>query len=151
NAGQVTLTNGNLYSGATVVNTTATLVLNGFGSILNTSGVTTIGVGATLQLDNQGGTNNISLANRIGDATNVTLNGGTFLFTGNNAANVVTSETIGPLTLGSGQSTITSNIGSGTGSMNVLTIGTLVRSLGATANFTGNSLPGGAFNQIKFI
>jgi autotransporter-associated beta strand protein len=98
-SGLVVLAASNTYTGATAVSG-GTLTLSGTGGAVNATSGVTLGQGATLLADNRGGANNT----RIPNAAGITLNGGTFAYLGNSTAS--TSETVGPLTLGPGASTV---------------------------------------------
>ncbi len=104
--------NANTYAGATTLSTLGTsLTLNGGGSILSTASIT-LGGGTVLTLDN---TTN-SLGTRIASAQTINANGASFALIGNSAG---TSQTVGTLALGSGQSYVNVSGGAGT----VLTFG----------------------------
>ncbi len=79
-AGTLTLANANSYTGSTTVGTTATLTVNSFGTILNTSSPISVGVGATLTIDNSA----TLLPGRVASTMGITLNGATFNFLANN-------------------------------------------------------------------
>ena len=133
-AGTLALSNQNANTGTTTVGTTGQLTLNNFGTILNTSSIT-VGVGATLLVDNSG----TLLTNRLGDSTGISLNGATLQFNANNSFGVSTTETVGTITLGSGQSTINAGFAAAAvpGASSVLTSVGLSRTAGATVNFIG--------------
>src|SRR5262249_2838083 len=109
--------------------------------------------GGTLTLDNTA----VNFVGRFTATTkpSVTLNSGTFNFLANNSPAVTSSETLGPVTLASGLSTINSGYAtapvSGVGT-STLNIPALARNTGATVNFiggTGNITPlGSATNRI---
>src|SRR5206468_1924281 len=140
--GVLTLSNANAYTGATNVNYSpvggnlvigpsliagsnfgaTALVLNNFGTILNTSGITLTGAvdpqnnqnvnnmaGGTLTLDNNAfdlvdnGTTN---QGRVGNTTPIRLTGGTINFAAALNPGVASAETLGPVTLAGGQSLI---------------------------------------------
>ena len=135
--GQTTLSAVNTYTGSTIVQA-GTLLLNGNGTLASTN--YTINQG-TLKLDNSG----TNVTNRIPDAATITMNGGTFAFQGNAAAN--STETISTITLAQGHSHIQSSAG---GSFTAqLTSSNLVRNPGASADFSGTNL-GTASNRIIF-
>jgi len=95
-----------------------------------------------------------SLATTTSTGVPLTLNGGNFTFLGKDTVGVVSSDTIGSLTLTAGNSTITSTTGAAlTGATVQLTAGTLTRTAGATVIFSpgasGNNL-GSTYNQVKF-
>ena len=95
------------HNGATTV-AGGTLTVDGVGQIQNTTAIN-VKIGSTLTLDNNAATYNIS--GRLGTAP-ITLNGATFNFIGNNTAGVLSAESVGQVTLNSGQSLITSQSGS---------------------------------------
>ena len=74
-------------------------------------------------------------ANRVAAATGITLNGGALSLVG--LAATATTQTVGPVTLNQGSSTINSTL-TGTGTA-TLTLSSLIRTSGsgATAGFTG--------------
>ena len=137
-----------------------TLTLNQGGALLNSgtggSAVTST-PGATLILDNNnGGTGSataINMANRLASTAAVTLNGGTLQLYGASGVgldSLGTNQTIGTLTLNSGNSTvqtISGNLAGATSPATVtLTVASFVRNAGATASFLGtlNALAGTA-------
>lgn len=129
-AGTVTLTRSNTYTGPTVVSA-GQITLGGAGA-LNASRDITLG-GGTLKLDNSG-TNN---GNRIDDGAAVTLSdNGQLSLTGKTDA--TTTETIGAVTLDSGNSTVTISAGSGT--VTKLAAASFSRTNQATALFRGTAL-----------
>src|SRR6185369_403978 len=87
---------GNSYLGTTTVNA-GTLTVAGSGSI-STSTSVVLNLGGTLKLDNTA----TSVNDRIGDAVQVSMNGGTLLFVGNKSG--PTTEVAGVLRLGAGAS-----------------------------------------------
>ena len=80
-------------------------------------------------------------ANRIGDAVPITLQGGTINYLSNNTPNTVTSETLGPISVAAGSSTINSVAGTGAGDTTNIYIGTLTRAAGGLLNFVGVNQP----------
>jgi hypothetical protein len=78
------------------------VVIQGGGTLTTTgtAGTVTISQGATLHLDNT----SQAVGNRLTDTAPINLAGGTFRLTGNSGA--PTSETVGALTAGGGQSTV---------------------------------------------
>ena len=167
NAGTLTLSNTNAYTGATTVSgaaiggvfTGGTLVLNLFGTALNTSGYT-INQNSTLTLDNTVVNltdNGTTTFGRLGNSTSITLNTGTLQFLAMNIAGVASNQTVGAIILASGQSTIQTGFtaAAATGATSILTSTNLVRNLaGATVNFiggTGNVTPlGTSTNKLIF-
>ena len=139
--------------------------MGGSGTILGTSAIT-LDAGTALTIDNTNVpglntyTSSTNLANRVGDGTPITMSGATLSFiggwvaTGNTAATggygLNSSETIGTITLASGQNTIQSGFQFSYGAaapttLNAslptptvsLTSSSLVRSPGATVTFNG--------------
>jgi len=140
-SGTVTLTGANTYTGATTVSG-GTLTLSGAdGAIASSSGVTISG-GSTLTLNNTAAANN---GNRIG-AVGIAMNGGTLNFSNDNSASTFT-ETLGGLTLGLGENTISSS--QAIGGTSTLTFASLTRTAG-TVNFSGTGLGADAQNRILF-
>ncbi len=119
---------------------TGTLTLSGTGALV-TTGTTavTLNLAGGLTLDNSG-TSQIptttSLNARLAANTTLTFNGGTFTFNGSNAVNATTTQTLGNVTLNSGQSTIISSKGTGATDISALTFGTFTRTTGAGATAT---------------
>ncbi|NBW97885.1 MAG: hypothetical protein EBR28_14470, partial [Planctomycetia bacterium] len=132
-ASTLTLTGSNTYTGTTSV-TGGGLTLGGAaGSILGSSAVNVSA--ATLTLDNS--SNNLN--DRIADTATVTLNAVSALaFTGNGAT-ASTTEALGTLSLGGGQSTITLG-GAGAGQLQTLSATSFSRSAGAVALVRGTNL-----------
>ncbi len=185
NAGVLTLSNANAYTGATTVNyaaiggTAATgssqiagttfgataLVLNNFGTILNSSSITLNGavnpvntlnvnnrVGGTLTLDNtaynlvDNGTTN---QGRLGNTTPINMNGGTLNFAAAINPGVASAETLGPVTLAGGQSLIRTGYMTVFGASGASSLGFTVQPAGATSTLTFSSLarnPGATVN-----
>lgn len=112
--------------GGTLTVSGAQLRLQGGGTATSVTGIA-VNQGGAFTLDNSG-TNNL---NRIGNSTDVSLQGGTFNFLG---AAATSSETIGALNLGGGANTVTVQR-SGSNS-SVLTASSLARNAGATVDFT---------------
>src|SRR5262249_23025515 len=108
--GTLTLTNSNLYGGTTTVSGAAigasfvpgTLALSNLGTAANSSGIT-VNQNSTLTLDNSVGFNSSS---RLSDTAPITLNAATLNFLANNNLGIPSGETVGTITLASGQSTI---------------------------------------------
>ena len=151
-AGTLTLQGANTYTGSTTVGTTANLTLNNLGTITGTSSPITVNAGGTLAIDNSTAA---LVANRLGGVTKaLTLNGGNFTLIGNNGVALTSSESIGALTLGSGNNVITSTSGTfANAAINLLRFDSLTRSSGATANFVAGSTGadlGTALNQVLF-
>ena len=140
-AGTLTLTGPNAYTGKTVVHGGG-LTLAGAGSLAAPGAATanqlTVASGGTFTMDN---TITNSSARITGTAANfgTTLSGGTFSFLGNTAQTA--AQTMGPLTLAAGASTVNVAAGYDGGStyyQSAMTFGGLTRSAGsgATLNVT---------------
>ena len=97
------------------------------------SGTLTVNQGSTLTLDNTGLANVNYRLTPQGTNLAVTLNGGNFVYLGAPSVSSSDSNGTSALTLGSGESTITST--PGTSGTNVLTFGSLSSSAGDTATF----------------
>jgi len=117
------------YTGATTVNR-GTLTLNGNGSIAISASVA-INSGSTMKLDNTS-----TVADRIGDAIGVTMNGGDLELYGSTSTNALDSA--GLLTLNTGQNTI--SVFAAAGGSTILRFTSLTRTAGATGLFRGTSL-----------
>ena len=77
--------------------------------------------------------------------------GGGIAFVGNNSAGILSTETIGVLTLGSGFSTVTTTSGSGNGATAIFTSSALFRAAGATVNFVGAGSPLGSPTTTRLM
>ena len=145
--GNLVITNSVVQTGRDTVSD-GTLTLSGGGAIAQGNSIV-VNPNATLTLDNSG----INSGNRIGDAIPITLNGGTLNFIGNNASFSISSETIGSVTLGAGDSTISLTSGTGTNATSTLNIGNIIRTPGAILSFVGINSPigpvGTTFNQVN--
>ena len=146
NGSTLTLSNTNAYTGTTSINGASfggafvggTLDFTGLGALTAaTPGAISINQNSTLQLDNNTSNN---VVNRLHGAA-ITFNAGTLQLVANNNPGVVTSETVGAVTLASGQSTINAGYTSSqaTGATSTLTAASLVRNAGATVNFIGGT------------
>jgi fibronectin-binding autotransporter adhesin len=150
-AGTLTITNANTFAGTVTVGTTATLTLNTFGTLLNTTGITA-SVGSTINIDDNNAGSGVNLPNRINDNATITLNGSALNFTGNIIPGTTSSETLGALLLASGNSTITATTGTGVNDSALLSFMSLTRTAGATVVFVGaNANLGTIYNQIDFL
>ena len=132
------MTGANAHTGATAINA-GTLQLSGAsGALTGASSAITVSA-ATLLVDNTtaaGGNNN----NRITDTDTLTLNSGTFIYKGADAASTNSSETFASIALASGFSTITITYG-GTNTAVVTLTGSLTHAAGAgTALVNGVNL-----------
>ena len=154
--GSVVLSNANIYTGVTTVGPGTGLVLNNAGTALNTSAIN-VNAGA-VSLDDT--TGNFNLGNRLSSTTPLTFNGGASSGS-NGSLNVVgnllgatttgTSETLGPITLASGNTQIWTVPSPNSGSTLSVTAASLTRNAGASVNFVGvNAAIGSAFNQLFF-
>jgi len=121
------------------------LVLTGANGAITASSSFTVNHGATLRLENSAAANN---GNRLRDASNVTLNGGTLHFANDGGA-VSFSESAATLTIAQNACTVRSDP-AGAGQTSTLTFAAFARTAGAAVNFTGESLgdPDGR-NTIK--
>lgn len=129
------------HKGTTAVNA-GTLVLSGTnGSILASSGIT-VAAGTTFRLLNQFTAN---CTNRVGDTIPITMNGGTFDFF-NNDGNANYSETVGALTVNSGNSVLSTSRAS-VGKKSTLTLASLTQVAG-TINFVGEGIGDDDRNRI---
>ena len=159
--GTLNLTNANAYAGTTSINGASyaaafvdgTLNFTGLGALTAASpDLISVNQGSTLQLDDNTSNN---VVNRLNGAA-ITFNGGTLTLLANNNAGSVTSETVGTITLASGQSTIDAGFtaAAAAGATSTLTSSSLARSNGATVNFIGgtaNVTPlGTADNMLLF-
>src|SRR5262249_6177791 len=121
--------------------------------IMGTTAIPT-GQAGTLHLDNTAVNINGRLTN--GTKPNLTFNSGTFTFLANNGPGAASSETIGTVTLNSGQSTINAGFPAApsAGATCAVTSAGLVRNIGATVNFVGgtaNASPRGTTaNKLLF-
>ena len=159
NCGTLTLSNSNAYSGATSVNgafitgttnsfTGGTLVLASpaagvNGTALNSSSFT-VNALSQLEINNTAANvtdDGVTGLGRLGNSAPITLNSGTLSFYANNGTNTPSSQTVGTITLGSGQSTILAgpSASNGTGATSLLSSAALVRNPGATVIF-GNTV-----------
>ncbi len=153
-SGTLVLTNQNVYTGTTTIATQSQLKVNGFGAIgtVTSSGTLTGGsttynlsVGSAMTLDDS--VNN--LPDRINPASNISLTASTLILSGNSNVLVNTTQTVGTVTIGNGNSVITTNGGAANGASVALTITNLVRNTGGTVNFTySNAATGSSLNQV---
>ncbi len=149
-AGALTITGAGTYGGATVFGTSgsttsaATTTLSGAsGSISGSSGISIFGSGTVLSLDNTLGN-----VDRIKDTGAVNLgNSGELSLTGNATTN--TTETMGAIGIGAGQTTVT--IGSAASRVTTLAASSLVRTSNGTAMLRGSSLNQSAATNVSRI
>jgi len=147
-AGTQTLTGNNTYTGETYVNA-GTLTLSGAaGALTGTTGLTLNGGAFTLT--NVAGE---SAVNRVNNSAGITTNGGTITWTnssGDNTANW--AETLGALSLTTGQTNIVSTNAVNAARTQVLTLGSgsLIHPASNTSaiTFSGTSLGTGTVNNI---
>lgn len=138
------LTGGNLYQGATLIQSGG-ITLSGANGTITSSSRIGISGGATLLVENFGSATN---TNRIGDTAGVTLDSGTLRFT-SDAATGNFSETMGALVLAGGTNTV-SNAQAASGLASSLTFTSLARNGSATVNFMGDGLGFDERNRIFF-
>ncbi len=127
--GRLDLTANNTNTGTVTVKG-AELRLQGAGNMSSITGLT-VSQGGTFTMDNSG-TNN---TNRVNNSANVSMSGGSLIFTG--SAGGASTETVGALTLSSGANVLNNTNGSGRSS--VLTFASLTRNASATVDFTNNT------------
>jgi len=139
--GTLTLGAFNNYTGVTTINN-GTVVLSGLGAIpLSTA---TINSQATLTIDNSDSTTNI---NRLGDSLALTMNGGNFNIVG--SSNIGIYETLGVLTTGTGNNTIT--VTPGSGGSTILRFASLTRTAGASILFRGTNFGAPPNNNVSTL
>jgi autotransporter-associated beta strand protein len=139
--GTLTLTGANDYTGATTVNNSNLTVNGAAGTISGSSGYTLNG--SVLTLDNTSGN-----VDRLKDTAAVSMNsGGGLTLTGNATTN--TTETVGALGIGTGNSTLT--VGSQTSRVTTLAADSLSRTNNATALIRGTSLNQSATTNVSRI
>ncbi len=142
----VTLSGVNTISSTITVNA-GTLTISESGSAASVTGVT-VNLGGTLKLDNS----TTSVASRLGDAIVLTMNGGTFEFTGNSSG--ITTETIGQLAIAAGHNIVM--VTPGAGGLTRLTFANnpgFNRTAGASVLFRGasfGSTPGANVSTLMF-
>lgn len=140
--GELRLTAANTYAGDTVVNSGVLALTGASGSV---AGDVVVNVGSEFHIRNTSSANN---ANRVGNSSGITLNGGKLLFDHNaGAANY--SENIGGLVLGAGGSTVETKQAAASQTSS-LTFGSLTRNDGAAVNFVGTGLGIDNRNKILF-
>ena len=145
--GTVVISESQNYSGATTINA-GTLTLSGAGALASSTAINLNG--GSLTLHNTSGASN--LGNRVSDSAVITVNGNPALNFTNSAVAADYSETIGTLSLQSGSFTYTGGQAASGRTSNLL-FTNLTRSGASntsTVNFTGTSLGADARNTIKF-
>ena len=120
------------------------MTINGAGTATGVTAVT-VNYGGTVLLDDSG----TDTGNRLGAATTLALNGGTFNVTGNAAA---TAEQIGAITIGSGYSTVRLANGAGGLALNATSITSSITTAGQDpfVNFIGAITGTAAGDQLVF-
>ena len=130
----------NTISSTTTINA-GTLIISESGSATATT--ITVNLGGTLTLDNS----TTAVADRIGNALALTMNGGNFNFIGNTSG--ASSETTGALTLSTGHNVVT--VTPGAGGSTTMTFASLSRTAGATVLFRGTSLGSAAAANVSTL
>ncbi len=148
-SGKWTLTGTNTYTGSTTINAGLTTVSGVNGTIKTSSGYA-IQSGGTLALDYTGAASNATvdrLNNSVSSA--LSLSNSTLTLTANATASTNTSETMGILRFGAGQSTVTLN--SATGNVITLNAKSLDRVNQGTALVRGSNLNGSTATNTSRI
>jgi len=148
-SGATVLSNTNTYNGVTSLGTAGSVVsagittLSGAGSINTSSAVNVYGAGTRLVLDYTGAAGNAAV-NRINNSATVTLGtGGELSLIPNATAATNTSESVGGLTIDTGNATLTAfTAAAPAGQLNAFAVGStgFARSNNATALIRGTSL-----------
>ncbi len=146
--GTVTLTAANTFSGPLVINQGTVALSGANGTILNTSAITIAGTGANqsaiLLLDNSNADN----SNRVANSLPISLSTGAELrYQDLTTAN--SAETLGAVTLGAGQSTISNR--ASTSRAPVLTLASLARGTDAGLALIRGSNLGGAAAAARIV
>ena len=141
--GTLELTGNNSYLGSTLIRGGEVLIRGANGDIASSTSVTINN--ATLSLDNTAANKN----DRIGNGP-LTMNSGTFNYIHAALSGTNYTETIGPLILSSGTSTILTDA-SAAGNHSILTFASLARSGFATVNFGGGTSNPSAANDDNNI
>ena len=139
----------NSYSAATTLGALAatssvstlpgtTLTLSGAGGSIQSTSAITLNGGSVLNLDSTAA--NQTLQNRIADSMGITSNGGAINLLGNGSSS--TTETVGTLTIGSGQTNVI--VTPGSGETATLTFGS--GSIASFLRLTSAATKGGAVN-----
>ncbi|HNX34712.1 MAG TPA: autotransporter-associated beta strand repeat-containing protein [Kiritimatiellia bacterium] len=135
------LTTNHTYTGSTTVNNGVLTLEGANGTLLSSTGF--ILAGGTLLLDNTVAANN---TNRLRDASAVTLNGGTLLFS-NAGGSANYSENVGVVTANAGYSTI-ATAQAAAGQTAILRLAGLTNAPGGAVNFVGAGLGQSDRNRI---
>ena len=143
-SGRWTLSAANTYTGSTTI-AEGTLALSGTNGAAASSSGYILTTGGTLLLENAFNANN---TNRLGNASPVTLNGGTLNFS-NDASAMNVSETVGAVAIGQGANTIAASQAAA-GQTSALTLASLTRTAG-TVNFSGPGLGAADLRNRIFI
>jgi len=130
-----------------------TVILRGAGSVNLAAGTTTVQAGASLVLDNRNASGGI--ADRLRDASALTINGGTLHVIGNESASVI--ENVGTVTIGAGasfNSTVRMETVGNTPTTNLVRLAgtSLARGGGGTVNFqsVGNDIGSLGLSEVVF-
>jgi len=144
--GTMIFTNANSYTGPTILQGAMLSLSNLAGALSGSTGIV-INSFAALQIFNTAGLNN---GNRLSDGATIVMQGGTLVFT-NDGSSAVFAESVSNLVLAAGSSTIIAGATNRTaGTSSTLSFSNLVRSAGATINFTGAGLGTSVLNRIVF-
>lgn len=135
------LTTNHTFTGSTTVNNGVLALTGPNGTLLSSTGF--ILAGGTLLLDNTPAANN---TNRLRDASAVTLNGGTLLFS-NAGGSADYSENVGVVTANAGYSTI-ATVQAAAGQTATLRLAGLTNAPGGAVNFVGTGLGQSDRNRI---
>ena len=130
------------FSGVTTINNGMLSLSGAFGAIASSTGYT-VGSGGLLLLDNTAAANN---TNRLRDASAITLNGGTLNFSNDGGA-ASFSENAGTVTVNHNASTVATSQAA-SGNTSTLNFASLLRTSGATVNFSGAGLGADDRNRI---
>jgi autotransporter-associated beta strand protein len=146
-ASYLNLQGNNTYTGPTTINAGVLALQNAYqgtsGAILGTSAIAINR--ASLILSN--GTQEAAF-NRLGDSTPITANGGNIQYNNSSSTGVNYAETIGAVTVGSGQFDIYLNQDQSAGSTQTLTLAGLSRASTATVTATAQTTQPNARNNM---
>ena len=146
--GRLDLTANNTQTGTVTITGSEVRLTGASGDMAQSSGFV-VRQGGMLSLDSTSANNNTGAGateDRLGNATAISLQGGTVNLYGRTGGND-TTETIGTVTLASGANTINAGYGDNTGSAQ-LTLAGLSRTAGATVNFTNLTAAGAAAGTL---